>query len=587
MHNKSIREISLKGFIVILSAILFIASFSYYSLTQISNYNKKHNFYESTYNYIFEFKYYTENLLTTTNLNKTLKQWKEKKEDFRRNIQKMKNNDDIKTDSEIFIFWNTIDLETKKIEELLSSTFFQEKNMLEKSILRRFGEDLNSNKKSDHYNTIFNLKNSIDYTNQYQEFLLDEINILKITQEKQITKNIKQTEVIALISILLIILASSIFIYLIQKRIKETENDILLTKASLQDSLNEINYILNTAMESIIIEKNNKIINVNKSMTNIFKYKKDHLLNKNISKLISPIFIEKFEMLKKETASNIFEIECISKDNKIFPCLIKTYKFKNKYDEILNIYAILDLTEVKKKDKLLFQQSKMAAMGEMIENIAHQWRQPLSIISTTASGALVQKEFGMLAEQSIKEYFTQIVETSKHLSETIDDFRSFYSNNKSKKEFKLFDAIIRAEKLLSSKLKNRGIELINEVENLNILGYENEFIQVIMNIINNAQDEFEKIKEKRKIIIITGKKEDDDIVISITDNAGGIKENIINKIFDEYFTTKDSSNGTGIGLYMSKKIIEKIGAKIEVSNEKYTFENENYIGAKFKINIPI
>ena len=244
--------------------------------------------------------------------------------------------------------------------------------------------------------------------------------------------------------------------------------------------------------------------------------------------------------------------------------------------------------ELIQKENILNQQSKMAAMGEMIENIAHQWRQPLSLISTAATGAKLRKDFESLSDTDFYEAMDIINNSAQHLSNTIDDFRNFFSNEK---EASFFDINIPIEKVLylvSSKLKNRNIEIIKNTQEIVILGLVNEFIQVLLNIINNAVDALEESDSKKKFIFIDTYKESDNLVLKIKDNAGGIKEEIIDRIFEPYFTTKHKSQGTGIGLYMSNEIIKKhMNGDISVSNKKYLYENTNYNGAEFKIVLPL
>ncbi|MFY9090229.1 transporter substrate-binding domain-containing protein [Arcobacter aquimarinus] len=244
--------------------------------------------------------------------------------------------------------------------------------------------------------------------------------------------------------------------------------------------------------------------------------------------------------------------------------------------------------ELIQKETILNQQSKMAAMGEMIENIAHQWRQPLSVISTVATGAKLKKDLNLLTDNEFYETMEIINNSSQHLSNTIDDFRNFFSNDKEIISFNVNEAIDKALSLVTSKLKNRDIQIIKSKDKIIILGLRNEFIQVILNIINNAIDAFETLKDKDKYIFINSYEEKQNLILTIRDNAGGIKEEIINRIFEPYFTTKHKSQGTGIGLYMSLEIIKKhMNGELLVSNKEYIYDNNKCKGAEFKIIIPL
>ena len=243
--------------------------------------------------------------------------------------------------------------------------------------------------------------------------------------------------------------------------------------------------------------------------------------------------------------------------------------------------------ELLQKENILNHQSKMAAMGEMIENIAHQWRQPLSVISTVATGAKLKKEMGLLNDDDFYETMNIINNSSQHLSNTIDDFRNFFNNDK---DVVLFDINIPIEKvlyLISTKLKNRNITVVKNCKETFVTGLENEFIQVILNIINNSINAFEDKNNTHKFIFIDAYKENNKVMIKIKDNAGGIKENIIDRVFEPYFTTKHKSQGTGIGLYMSLEIINKhMNGNLTVSNEEFTYKRIKGTGAQFTIELP-
>jgi len=237
------------------------------------------------------------------------------------------------------------------------------------------------------------------------------------------------------------------------------------------------------------------------------------------------------------------------------------------------------------KEKLLVQQSKMAIMGEMIANIAHQWKQPLNLISAANSLIKLNKEFDNFStSEEIDEAIDNIDNSVSHLTATVDDFRNFFKPNKIKSVFKIEDVLNKAFKLLNTQLKSNEIEIISDLKKIEVYGYENELLQVLINIIKNAIDELIKTKN-RKLILISAYQEDSVIVIKIKDNAGGIPKDMMDKIFQAYMTTK-GEKGTGIGLYMCKQIIKNIDGDIVVSNEEFSYEGEKYKGAQFIITIP-
>jgi signal transduction histidine kinase len=241
---------------------------------------------------------------------------------------------------------------------------------------------------------------------------------------------------------------------------------------------------------------------------------------------------------------------------------------------------------LREKDLILNQQSKVIAVGEMFGNIAHQWRQPLSAISTLASGIRVRKEFNLISEEEIDKDLHNIVNTTQVLSQTIDDFRDFYSNKKEKVEFEIENVIEQVLNLILSNLKSKNITVEKNIQKIKCNTYKNELLQVLLNIINNAKDALLKVQTQRYIFIGV-KQIDNNMIIEIYDNAGGINNGIIEKVFEPYFTTKGKSQGTGIGLYMSKNIIEtSLNSKISVENFNFNYNNNTYIGAKFILTIP-
>jgi len=259
--------------------------------------------------------------------------------------------------------------------------------------------------------------------------------------------------------------------------------------------------------------------------------------------------------------------------------LFLSYVIKKQFEEYKQ--------NAKDKDRLLFQQSKMAAMGEMLENIAHQWRQPLSVITTCASGIKMQKEYNLLTDENLINSVDNIMESAEHLSQTVDDFRNFYKDDKVKAKFKIINAIDKSIQLVQSKYKSQNIQIIKNTSDLEVVGLKNELIQVIINILNNARDVFESIEIEEKIIIISVEKIDGNAVIKFCDNGGGVAQENLEKIFTQKFTTKSDADGTGIGLYMSKLIIEKTNGIIKVKNKEFIYEDKKYIGAEFTIILPL
>ena len=232
-----------------------------------------------------------------------------------------------------------------------------------------------------------------------------------------------------------------------------------------------------------------------------------------------------------------------------------------------------EIEKNREKEQMLMHQSKLAALGEMLGNIAHQWRHPITRLSLLIQNFEMAYKMGKIDDKFVDKFKTKAFEQINYMSATIDDFTNFFKKDKEKQKFYVREVIEDALKLLEGRIKN--IEIIKEYETkIAINGYKTEFSQVILNILNNAIDILNERNITNKKIWIRIKNN----LIEIEDNAGGIEENIKEKIFEPYFTTKFQSQGTGIGLYMSKIIITKhFNYKLEVENSKN--------GAVFKIII--
>ena len=240
-------------------------------------------------------------------------------------------------------------------------------------------------------------------------------------------------------------------------------------------------------------------------------------------------------------------------------------------------YAV---SENQKKDQLLLEQSKLAAMGEMIGAIAHQWRQPLNSLAIKIQFIEDDYEDDLLDEEYLNEFSINSMKLIDFMSKTIDDFRNFFTIDKIKSEFDVKEKIEETINMLNAQLDNYEIKIIINNKSFSVIGYVSEFQQVILNIINNAKDELVKKEIKNGTIIIDIQNEDNLGTIKVQDNAGGIPSDILDRVFEPYFTTKEQGKGTGLGLYMSKMIIE------ENMKGKLSANNINE-GAEFTIEMEI
>jgi len=245
---------------------------------------------------------------------------------------------------------------------------------------------------------------------------------------------------------------------------------------------------------------------------------------------------------------------------------INFIEFKELANDTNNM--IIKRTELQKeldnKNKQMVEQSRLAQMGEMISMIAHQWRQPLSAISATSGAINLKANFNKLDNDTAIELSSKINEYAQHLSYTIDDFREFFKPNKEKKET-TYDKVIQSVlNIVQTAIENKNIQIIKKYNSDVVFNtYPNELKQVVLNLIKNAEDILLDNEIENPTITITTKEN----ILTISDNAGGVPPDIIPKIFDPYFSTKTKKNGTGLGLYMSKTIIEEhCGGSLSVSN---------------------
>jgi PAS domain S-box-containing protein len=230
-------------------------------------------------------------------------------------------------------------------------------------------------------------------------------------------------------------------------------------------------------------------------------------------------------------------------------------------------------------EQALIDQGRQAAMGAMIGNIAHQWRQPLTLLALTVQKPLLYLDRGDFDREKLEQSMNASMRLIRHMSQTIDDFRDFFRPNREKVEFSAREAIERSLSLLASALEALAIEVLVEPgEDLLLTGFPNEFSQALVNIIINAKDALEERKVPEPRIGISLRREGSKTVICIADNAGGIPAGIMGRIFEPYFTTKASESGTGLGLSMSKTIIERnMGGRLSVRNLDQ--------GAEFRIEV--
>jgi len=327
------------------------------------------------------------------------------------------------------------------------------------------------------------------------------------------------------------------------------------------------------------------------------KYLKSNPKTQNIPVIFLTAAFKEEEFQQK--GFEIGAIDYLTKpiDNHQFINKLKLYIeviIKNKQLEAVNdnLYNALQ-KEIELKEKIqkqqleLVEQSKMAALGEMIGNIAHQWRQPLSVISTCASGMHLNLDLGLIKPEDLETNINMIMKTTDELSNTIDTFRDFTYKDKLVE----FDLSELAQKCIDTEdyiLSENKIEVITKLdESIKIVNLPNSLFQAMINIIQNAIEALNKTTINKKIFICSRVNDHDEVELTIKDNAGGIKTEHIHKIFEPYFTTKHKSHGIGLGLNIVYKIInDSMCGKIRAKNTRFEYEGAQCEGAQFTITLP-
>jgi PAS domain S-box-containing protein len=361
--------------------------------------------------------------------------------------------------------------------------------------------------------------------------------------------------------------------------------DKIKIQKQIEEQKNEFETIFNYSIDGLaIIDLNSNFLEFNGAYINLTGFSREELLKTSCIKLTAPEDLERveiaFETITEKGFVTDFEKTCIVKDNRSVTVNVSMVLLPDKKRILL---SVKDITQ----HKLMESQSKLASMGEMIGNIAHQWRQPLSLISTIASGIKVKMEFNQFDEKELIPDMENIIKQTNYLSNTIDDFRNFIQNSNDKGEILVSNIIKKTLSILNPSIVSHNITMILDTDDdIKIDGYENQLIQALINILNNSKDALkENIKESEdRFIFIETKAINDALILRIRDNAGGIPEGVINKIFEPYFTTKHKSIGTGIGLSMAYQIITKHhNAHIFVSNDTFEYKHKMYTGACFSI----
>lgn len=367
--------------------------------------------------------------------------------------------------------------------------------------------------------------------------------------------------------------------------------EINAREKSLKSNLDTFKTLINSTMEGLVIHDTNICIDINDVAVELLGYNsKEELIGASVENHISKRYRN---LVKKHFKNNKFtkepiEYQILTKDNRVKTVLGKGQEIEFE-GRILRISAFLDITNIKNQERIILQQSKLASIGELLTNIAHHWRQPLSTISTLSSGMKLEHDLNILSEKKLSDGLVQINNTTQMLSTTINNFSDYFEPKKDIENFDLTDVLDNIINFFEAVFNKNKINTIIAYEDKNLLkGYPYELTQVIVNIFNNSKDAFIFNKVKDRHLIISTYKELDKYILSIKDSAGGIKKDLLEKIFDPYFTTKHKYKGTGLGLYMCHEIIVKhMDGIIYAKNVTFEIDKKEFKGLEIVIEFKI
>lgn len=339
-----------------------------------------------------------------------------------------------------------------------------------------------------------------------------------------------------------------------------------------------------------------EINSVNIYLTNLTNYDLNLAITekRETQKVFSTLTtILNFSIIFVFLSSIILSLLVINNFRKLHSGLEAAFNEKTKELQELNEYLGIkiekEVANSRKKDLIMHQQAKLASLGEMLQNIAHQWRQPLGSLMMIIQSFQTKMEFGKLTNSFVEQKVEDALLLSQNMSNTLDDFQNFFSPNKDKNTFLIKDCVEHSVELSKYLLEQENIKLNLIIEdNIEIYGFYNELSHVLLNIFSNSKDAL-KLKKDNKIIKVVIKSHNEKARINIYDNGGGIDKEILPQVFEPYYTTKYKSAGTGVGLYMSKQIIEKhMQGIIKCKNVFNKIDNINLeYGALFIIDIPL
>ena len=420
-----------------------------------------------------------------------------------------------------------------------------------------------------------------EYIQRVPHFQTIRIYATDITARKQAEKELKQAYGEMELRVMERTAKLANAVHALQKEIVERKR----AEAALITSADEIQDLYDHAPCGYhSLDKNGLIVRMNATELRWLGYTKDEVVGKlKLTDLMTASSIKRFKETfpKLKSKGQIYDLEqeLLRKDGTILPVsLSATAIYDSNGNFVMSRSTAFDISErkqaeialhteaaerlrtleqLRQKDRIMMHQSRLAAMGEMLSNIAHQWRQPLNTLGLVIQRLPFFYETNEFNREFLESSANEAMKLIQHMSRTIDDFRGFFKTDKEMITFEVNQIIRQTISLIDASFKQEQIKITIGTEgNPCILGYPNEYSQVLLSILHNAKDVFSEKKRKAAQVNIHSSMEGEKVVVTISDNAGGIAEDIIDKIFDPYFTTKGPDKGTGIGLFIAKNIIE-------------------------------
>ena len=603
-------------FIMLLSSSYLISTI----LNKLENYNSLHQAYERTYSDALMVKYHSEKLLTTTDIESNILLWKESKNKFEKSIENLNSVDSQRVkDTKIMYFWHIIKSESNNIEKKLSNSLFKKENILEKSLLRKLGEEFFVNNESESYLMISNLKNSLNYLNQYEEFLLEEIYSMKNEQQTNIYKKINETKEFGLLFSIGILTFFLILLSFIAKKIFCIEEDLYAKKVELEG--------INETLDNKVIEKTKQIVTTTQMLEeaqktasigswilditqnklewsneifNIFQIEKKNF-QPSYEFFLSSIHPDDVEMVNNAFQNSLKTKESYDIEHRL---LLKNgqvkyvrergnSKFNNNGDAVYSSGTVQDITKEQNLRDIILEEKEQAlqanrSKSDFLANMSHEIRTPLNAILGFVG--LLKDE---CQEDTPHKYISTIEDSGKTLLAIIEDILDLSKIENNKLDIENIDFDVKKEfqtaiEIFKARAKEKNIML-----NINIQSDVPSYLksdplrlkQIVSNLLSNAI----KFTKHDKNIDVTISYLNENLTISVKDEGIGISQDKVDTIF-EAFTQEDTSTtrkygGTGLGLTISSSLVALLGGTLKLKSTKGE-GSEFYFTIQSKIGRP-